>query len=222
MFLRKHRLFTFLAILLTVGLAYLLGWSNVLTIKEISYMGAPTKSSEATVKNLANLEVGERLARVEIRKIAGRIQTLPWVDNADLSRNWISGKIVISVTPRLPIATFNGQLMDANGKRFELPGGYDSKLPSVFATDPKSGLAAIKLFTKLPTEFSTRTSAFTAMSPENIQFNIIEDDRSIKVVWGADNEIDLKLKVYKALVALPENSKIRRIDLTEPRSPIVK
>ncbi|MCX6456790.1 MAG: FtsQ-type POTRA domain-containing protein [Actinobacteria bacterium] len=222
MFLLKHRLFTVLAILLIAGLAYLLGWSNVLTIKEISYTGSPTKNSEATVKNLTNLEVGERLARIETRKIAARLQNLPWVDNADLSRNWISGKIVIAITPRLPIATFNGQLMDATGKRFELPGGYDAKLPSVFARDAKSGLAAIKLFTKLPTEFSTRTSAFTATSPENINFKITEGKRSLTVVWGSDIEIDLKLKVYKALVALPENSKIKKIDLTEPLSPIVK
>jgi len=222
MFLRKHRLLTLLAILLTAGLAYLLGWSNVLTIKEISYTGAPTKNSEITVKSLTNLEVGERLARIETRKIAARIQTLPWVDNADLTRNWISGKIVIAITPRIPIATFNGQLMDATGKRFELPGGYDAKLPSVFARDAKSGLAAIELFTKLPTEFSTRTSAFTATSPENINFKITEGKRSLMVIWGSDIEIDLKLKVYKALVALPENSKIKRIDLTEPHSPIVK
>ena len=219
---RKRRLFTLIVLLLIASLAYLLGWSNVLTIKEISYTGAPTKSSKATIQNLASLEIGERLARVEMRKIAGRIQTVPWVESADLSRNWISGKIVVAVTPRVPIATFNGQLMDAKGKRFELPGGYDLKLPSVFAKDAKSGLAAIELFTKLPTEFSTRTSAFTATSPENINFIITEGKRSLKVLWGADNEIDLKLKVYKALVALPENSKIRKIDLTEPRSPIVK
>ncbi len=222
MFLRKHRLFTVLAILLTAGLAYLLGWSNVLTIKEISYIGSPTKSSEATVKALANLEIGERLARVETRKIAGRLQTLPWIESADLSRNWFSGKIVVAVTPRIPIATFNGELMDATGKSFDLPGGFKSKLPSVFARDTKSGLAAIKLFTKLPTEFSTRTSAFTAISPENINFNIVEGKRSLMVIWGSDIEIDLKLKVYRALVALPENSKIKKIDLTEPRSPIVK
>jgi cell division septal protein FtsQ len=222
MFLRKHRLFTVLAILLTSGLAYLLGWSNVLTIKEISYIGSPTKSSEATLKALANIEIGERLARVETRKIAGRLQTLPWIESADLSRNWISGKIAVAVTPRIPIATFNGELMDATGKRFDLPGGFKSKLPSVFARDTKSGLAAIKLFTKLPTEFSTRTSAFTATSPENINFKITEGKRSINVIWGADNEVDLKLKVYKALIALKENSKIGKIDLTEPRSPIVK
>ena len=222
MFSRKHRLITIFIILLTAGLAYLLGWSNVLTIKAISYAGAPTKSSEALVKNLTDLEVGQRLARIETRKIAARLQTLPWIESADLSRNWISGTIKIEVTPRLPIATFNGQLMDASGKRFELPGGFKSKLPSVFARDAKSGLAAINLFTKLPTEFSTRTSAFTAISPENINFKIAEGKRSLMVVWGSDTEIDLKLKVYKALVALPENSRIKKIDLTEPRSPIVK
>ena len=222
MFSRKHRLITFFIILLTAGLAYLLGWSNVLTIKEISYLGAPTKSSEALVRNLTDLEVGQRLARIETRKISARLQTLPWIESADLSRNWISGKIKIEVMPRLPIATFNGQLMDASGKRFELPGGFKSKLPSVFARDAKSGLAAIKLFTKLPTEFSTRTSAFTAISPENINFKIAEGKRSLMVIWGSDTEIDLKLKVYKALVVLPENSKIKKIDLTEPRSPIVK
>ena len=222
MFSRKHRLITIFIILLTAGLAYLLGWSNALTIKAISYAGAPTKSSEALVKNLTDLEVGQRLARIETRKIAARLQTLPWIESADLSRNWISGKIKIEVTPRLPIATFNGQLMDASGKRFELPGGFKSKLPSVFARDAKSGLAAINLFTKLPTEFSTRTSAFTAISPENINFKISEGKRSLMVIWGSDTEIDLKLKVYKALVALPENSKVMKIDLTEPRSPIVK
>jgi cell division septal protein FtsQ len=222
MFLKNHRFLVFFTILLITGLAYLLGWSNILTIKAISYTGAPTKASETVVKNLTDLEVGGRLARIETRKISTRLQTLPWIKSADISRNWISGKILITVTPRIPIATFNGQLMDASGTQFELPGGFKSKLPSVFAKDTKSGLAAIKLFTKLPTEFSTRTSAFTAISPENINFKITEGKRSLTIIWGSDVEVDLKLKVYRALVALPENSKIKNIDLTEPRSPIVK
>ena len=62
---------------------------------------------------------------------------------------------------------------------------------------------------------------FTSSS-ENINFKITEGNRSLFVIWGSDIEIDLKLKVYNALVALPENSRIKKIDLTEPRSPIVK
>ena len=185
-------------------------------------MGAPTKSSEQTIKSLTNLSTGERLARIEVRKISSRINTLPWVKSVDISRNWISGSVSVSVTSRIPIATFNGKLMDATGKRFDLPGGYKLKVPSVLARDAKSGLAAIALFTKLPTDFSTRTSAFTAKSPDNIFFDISEGKRSLLVIWGAGTEIELKLKVYKALLALPENSKIKKIDLTEPHSPIVK
>lgn len=222
MFLRKHRLITTLVIILITGLAYLLGWSNVFTIKELHFSGAPTKASQQTVKGLTNLTIGERLARIEVRKISARIETLPWVETASVSRNWVSGGVEVAVNPRIPVATFNGELMDATGKRFELPGGYNGKLPSVFAKDAKSGLAATNLFRKLPTEFSTRTSAFTATSPENIYFKISEGKRSILVIWGAGNEIALKLKVYKALLALPENSRVTKIDLTEPHSPIVK
>ncbi len=222
MFFRRHRIATALALTLILSLAYLLGWSNIFTAKGVSYSGAPTKSSQLAVKKLADISKGERLARIETRKVSARIKTLPWIKSVDISRNWINGEVSVSVEARLPIATFNGQLMDAEGKRFELPGGYTEKLPSVFARDTKSGLAAIELFMNLPTEFSTRTSAFTANSPENIFFNIKEGKRTLLVIWGNGKDTAFKIKVYKALLALPENSKIKKIDLTDPRSPIVK
>ena len=222
MFFRRHRIATALALTLILSLAYLLGWSNIFTAKGVSYSGAPTKSSQLAVKKLADISKGERLARIETRKVSARIKTLPWIKSVDISRNWINGEVSVSVEARLPIATFNGQLMDAEGKRFELPGGYTEKLPSVFAQDTKSGLAAIELFMNLPTEFSTRTSAFTANSPENIFFNIKEGKRTLLVIWGNGKDTAFKIKVYKALLALPENSKIKKIDLTDPRSPIVK
>ncbi len=222
MFFRRHRIATALALTLILSLAYLLGWSNIFTAKGVSYSGAPTKSSQLAVKKLADISKGERLARIETRKVSARIKTLPWIKSVDISRNWINGEVSVSVEARLPIATFNGQLMDAEGKRFELPGGYTEKLPSVFARDTKSGLAAIELFMNLPTEFSTRTSAFTANSPENIFFNIKEGKRTLLVIWGNGKDTAFKIKVYKALLALPENSQIKKIDLTDPRSPIVK
>jgi cell division protein FtsQ len=222
MFLLKHRLAIAITVILLFALTYLLGWSNFFTAKEINYSGAPTKSSQRIVTNLADISTGERLARIETRKVSARIKTLPWIKSVEISRNWFSGEVVVSVTARVPIATFNGQLMDSEGKRFELPGGYKDKLPSVFARDTKSGLAAIELFMSLPTEFSTRTSAFTATSPENIYFNIKEGKRSLLIIWGNGDDLALKVKVYKALLALPENSKIKKIDLTDPRSPIVK
>jgi cell division septal protein FtsQ len=208
--------------LLIASFAFLLGWSNTFTVKELSYVGAPTKSSQKVVEKLADIEIGDRLARIEVRKVAARIATLAWVEKTKISRTWINGTVRVEVVARTPIATFNGQLVDRSGLRFDLPGGFKNKLPSVFAKDRLSGLAAIGLFRKLPIDFASRTSAFTATSPENIFFNILQDKRTLLVVWGDPGQIDLKLKVYSALVALEENSKIKKIDLSKPNLPIVQ
>ena len=118
MFFRRHRVTSAIAIVIVLALVYLLGWSNYFTTKEIAYSGAPTKSSQLAVKKLADISTGERLARIETRKVSARIKTLPWIKSVDISRNWINGQVLVSVEARLPIATFNGQLMDAEGKRF--------------------------------------------------------------------------------------------------------
>jgi hypothetical protein len=49
-----------------------------------------------------------------------------------------------------------------------------------------------------------------------------EAGRNIKVTWGSTKEIELKVSVYRALIALPENKNIRRVDLSAPHAPIVK
>jgi hypothetical protein len=46
--------------------------------------------------------------------------------------------------------------------------------------------------------------------------------KNIEIRWGSDSENELKLKVYKALIALPENAKIKRVDVSAPTAPIVK
>ncbi|CAB4842457.1 unannotated protein [freshwater metagenome] len=51
---------------------------------------------------------------------------------------------------------------------------------------------------------------------------ILDGKKSIELLWGQEGETALKVKVYKALIAQPENSKIFRIDLTAPHAPIVK
>jgi hypothetical protein len=40
--------------------------------------------------------------------------------------------------------------------------------------------------------------------------------------WGTNSDISTKVKVLRALLALPENAKARLIDLSSPLSPIAK
>jgi hypothetical protein len=46
--------------------------------------------------------------------------------------------------------------------------------------------------------------------------------KNLEIRWGTDSENELKLKVYKALIALPENASIKRVDVSAPHAPIVK
>jgi hypothetical protein len=46
--------------------------------------------------------------------------------------------------------------------------------------------------------------------------------KNLEIRWGSDNDNELKLKVYKALIALPENASIKRVDVSAPHAPIVK
>jgi len=40
----------------------------------------------------------------------------------------------------------------------------------------------------------------------------------LEIRWGTDSENELKLKVYKALIALPENAEIKRVDVSAPHA----
>jgi hypothetical protein len=46
--------------------------------------------------------------------------------------------------------------------------------------------------------------------------------KKLEVRWGDNSENELKFKVYQALLALPENATITRIDVSAPHAPIVK
>jgi hypothetical protein len=48
------------------------------------------------------------------------------------------------------------------------------------------------------------------------------EGKKIELRWGTNSENELKLKVYKALIALPENANIKRVDVSAPHAPIVK
>ena len=51
---------------------------------------------------------------------------------------------------------------------------------------------------------------------------LVIDGRNLKVTWGDNQDLSLKIKVFRELLQLPENAKIVRMDLTSPLSPIVK
>jgi cell division septal protein FtsQ len=210
------------AIALFAGLAYLLAWSSVFTVSAVAINGAPTQASKETITEIADLEVGDKLARVEPRAISLRISGVEWVEEAKISRNWLTGEVLVEITPRTPTAFFNDKVLDASGKVFSLPGFEGAELPRVSATTPELGLVAIDLFQSLPASIRADVLNLAAYNESNFSLRVLRQDRQLQILWGANDQNELKAEVIDALLALPENKKIRRIDVSAPHAPIVK
>ncbi len=218
----RKLLFLLLTALLITGLSYALGWSNLFTVSSIEVSGAPTKESSHLVELATGITSGQKLARAEPRVIAARISRADWIGSVNISRNWITGKISITVIPRKAIAKVNLLFMDTSGKTFAVTGPQPEGMPEVLASDAAAAFTGVKLLLGLPRDLREKVAVVKVRSTKTFVFKVNEMGNIIEIQWGADRENSLKAQVYQALIALPENSKIKRMDLSAPRVPIVK
>ena len=226
-----------LVLVISTG-AYLLGWTNLLTVREISVIGSPNTTITNQILNLAGVTKGEKLARIEPRSITTKLEStgFNWIKSIKISRNWISRSVNIELTTRNPVARLNGtsEYLDSEGIRFSLPPEFTaskgknelvSKLVSISASTPINQKAAVAFFSTLPSDFKAELSGLSASSSANFQVSIKSSSsrgKELRINWGSASDTALKVKIYKALIALPENSKITTMDLSDPNSPTVK
>jgi cell division septal protein FtsQ len=202
-------------------LTYLLGWSSVFTVKRVEYIGITNTSQISAVEKKVGDLASTKLARIEPRRIAKSITALSWVAEADVSRNWFSSSVTISVTPREPIGAFNGRYIDSTGAIFD-PVGTPADVPQLRAPTPDIGLTAAKLFASLPVDFRQNIASMSARSANDFSMDVAGPGGSLTLRIGDAQEIDLKIKVFKALIELEENKNISTIDVSAPHAPIVK
>jgi len=207
--------------------SYLLGWSSLLTVRQVEITGAPSPASQNEASKKIDLKLGENLARVDAKAISLRLKSADWIESADISRNWISGKVVVDLHPRVPVAIYNEPgkaqvALDASGKVFKAPAKIPAGLPNVSASSVESGLAAIKVFTQLPKEFSSGIDRLSAAGVTNLLIYGKFRGQSLRIIWGDGEDTALKVRVINALLEQPENKSLKMIDVTAPHAPIVK
>ena len=214
----NRRIISFLVVILFGLLIYLVAWSSLFTVSGIQIVGTDQQS----IRTASGISIGEKLARVEPRAVARELKKPLWVKEATISRNWLTGKVTIEITPRTPIGIFKGHYIDKSGTIFDIPGVSQLALPVVEGLSTADGLAAIALFTQLPADFRSKVRMVSAMNVDRFQLTIEEGKRTVSLMWGSDSEMDVKIKVFEALIALKENSKISTVDVSAPHAPIVK
>ena len=200
---------------LLAGVTYVLGWSSLFTVRSIEIVGGNSQI-------ISGIVAGQKLARVEPRAVAARFEKLDWVAKAKVSRNWINGKILIELTERTPVAIYNNLVIDSTGKSFEVREGQPTNLVKVQAGDLAAAIRAVAFFTTLPSDLKSTLMVVKIRSSGALVLVANNAGKNIEIRWGRDTDKELKIKVYKALIALPENAAIKRVDVSAPHAPIVK
>jgi cell division protein FtsQ len=211
----KRKLIALLAVAVLAGATYVLGYSTLFTVSSVEVMGSNKPITTGITK-------GEKLARVEPRAISAKIEMLDWVESADVSRNWINGKVVISLTPRTPIAIYKDQVIDSSGSSFVPQGEPPQGLIEIHAASIEDAVKAVAFFTELPEELNSTLTVVKVRATGALVLLLENNGKKVEVRWGIDSDNELKTKVYKALITLPENADIKRVDVSAPHAPIVK
>ena len=211
----KRKLIAGSVVVILAGATYLLGYSSFFTVSSVEVIG----SNRAVTTGITK---GQKLARVEPRAVSAKLENLDWVESAEISRNWINGKVVIQLTQRTPIATFKNQVIDSSGTSFIPQGARPSGLVDIQAADIKDATKAVNFFTELPEELKSTLTVVKVRSTGALVLITENKGKKLEIRWGTNSENELKLKVYKALLVLPENADIKRVDVSAPHAPIVK
>ena len=219
-----------LTLTIIAGFSYGLGWSNLFQVKIVALTGS-THTAEIQSKLTASgvsLHMGERMARVDVKAVNRVISSIDWISRVEISRNWLSGKVGIAITEKKAVAGFAGsdgsmQYFDSAGNIFHSPDVL-STLPEVtFASDDQpSRQAAAVLIADLPSDLRSSLLSLHVISPESLVMTSSLVTPSVEITWGDTSQIDIKVKVLRALLALPENKKVRAIDLSQPSNPTAK
>jgi cell division septal protein FtsQ len=211
----NRRLLLFVSTLVLAAVTYILGWSSLFTVSAIEIVGGNTQINSGIVE-------GQKLARVEPRAVAAQFEKLDWVSTARVTRNWINGKVSIELTERTPVAIYNNTVIDSTGKSFVLRELPPTNLVQIQAGDLAAAIRAVTFFTALPSDLKSGLTVVKMRSTGALVLVANNAGKNLEIRWGSDTDNELKIKVYKALIALPENAAIKRVDVSAPHAPIVK
>jgi cell division septal protein FtsQ len=231
-------IFSFTSLIAISLSAYLLGWSSILTVKEIQIQGSNETSLLLSALNRQSIAptVGEQLARVNVRSAERVLSELDWLKSVNVSRNWFNSKISIEVIERKAIAralTNQNNIVnfDSSGILFT-PTSMNQKqnqdqLPLISsANNNQQDLSNVALLLqKVPSDLAYLITELDQISITKAGYLLMStsiNNRPVRINWGTVEQIDQKFAVLKALLNLPENKAISQVDLSKPDAPIVK
>jgi len=238
----KKFLRTVIAIILIGILSYALGWSQLLSVRSITVSGTShvdLVQSQLTAGG-SKLVIRKPLARINPRTEEKLIEDLEWVSTANVSREWLSGRVLVKVSDRVPVAVFTGspgsapRYLAKDGVEFSSPDTFENLARISFSNNLENNLGNKSLSQRrqiatfvanLPPELVLAMSGLQITRTGEILMESNLRKPPMVINWGSGNssfDVSTKSKVLLGLLGLPENKKISEVDLRISQSPIVK
>ncbi len=220
----RRTLLLVLAALLVVGLVagsvWVVFFSSYVTVESAKVTGNNDVST-TRIQRAADVPVGTPLARVDLAAIQQRVEQIPAVRRAEVSRSW-PHSVRVDVTERTPIAVVNRgdglQALDAEGVMFDSYAKRPRGLPLV-RTQPDTPTEALveggKVIASLPASIARRVDTIEVDSVDRISL-IFRNGR--RVVWGSAEDSAQKAQVLAVLLSRPGQV----IDVTVPGRPTTR
>jgi cell division protein FtsQ len=219
---RRRRYLRPLLILVAVGSLLAVGgwvalWSSMFALRTVTIAGVARLTSSQVVTR-AGLPEGRSLLLIDPHAVAARVETLPAVATATVTRRWPHG-IVITVSERRPVAAVAGAsrwyLVDIEGVPFATVSSPPAGLIPVRVGAPMSSggaddaRAALTVYRALSPNLRRQVVQLKAVTPESVTFQL---RNGRQVVWGSPTDNVRKLAVLRAL--LPRHAV--RYDVSAP------
>ena len=225
---RRLRLLLLIIAALSLGVGgYFLSKSSLFDVDEIVIEGVSTEL-EGEVREAADINKGKPLLEVDSSSSSKRIEAIPWVREARISRSW-GGTITIRVSTREPVAAFLSEegwvVVDIEGrvldKEDELP--YDL-LPieeevgslSIGEWAPEQVIPLIQVAGTISTELTGDVSSIKGGN--QIELLLFGGG---KILFGDSSDIEEKALAAATILSQVDQSSVLHIDVRAPLTPVL-
>ena len=216
----RRALVLLLLVGVVAGAVWLLFFSSRLSVHTVAVTGTSVLTQDE-VRRTGAVPLGVPVALSDLDAIEARVETLPAVRSAEVSRDWPDG-VAIDVTERKAVAAVERegtwQGLDEEGVLFRTYPSRPEGLPQVqvrASTSVEALEEAAHVVVALPPELLRRVEVIDVGSIDAISFRLTGGAR---VTWGSADESEAKARVLAVLLREPASA----YDVTAPGRPTLR
>jgi cell division protein FtsQ len=225
---RLRRLSVVAAMLSLLPAGWLISRSPLLDVDRIAVEGAARSGTEA-VREAAGIADGAPLLEVDLGEVEARVEALPWVADAEVSRH-PPGEVHIAVEERSPAALIAAggalALVDPSGRVLDTVASAPAGLVTVEGLDalpapgdevPRALRAALAVAVDVAAALEDQARA---VRDTGVGLEVVLADGGVALL-GSDDDLAAKLVAVVAVLDQVERGCLGRVDVRVPTSPVL-